>query len=337
MQLENIFLSILVKTGIVVSVALLLFIFISYRVFVIRGLESNTVKYSNSDQTTRLASNLYTHVKVLSEDIGERHHEIPEAINKSIEYITNEMQGAGYDPVFDKFGDQNYCNIISEITGKDKQDEIIIIGAHYDTVWLSPGADDNASGIAALIEIAKNLSMDNFSRTVRFIAFANEEQPFSETDMMGSRIYTKLTKQKGENIIAMFSLEMLGFYSSEPGSQKYPPVIRPFYPDTGNFIAFVTNLNSRSLLKKAINNYHDANFAAQGLAVPESIVPDIRRSDHASFWDSGYQAVMITDTANFRNPNYHSVGDTIETLDFERMASVVSGLTVMIRELANTN
>ena len=333
----NIFFSVLVKTGIVVSVALLIFMFICYRLFVMHGQEPHTVKNLDSDHTSRLASNLYAHVKVLSEYIGERHHESPEAINETIKYIASEMQSTGYEPVYHKFGDRDYSNIISEISGTDKPDEIIIIGAHYDTVWLSPGADDNASGIAALLEIAKNLFNENFSRSVRFVAFANEEQPFSESESMGSRVYAKLSAQNRENIIAMFSLEMLGFYSDKQGSQNYPPVIRPFYPDTGNFIAFVSNLNSRSLLKKAVYHYYDANFSAQGLAAPEFLVPDIRRSDHASFWDSGYQAVMITDTANFRNPNYHSVGDRIETLDFERMASVVSGLTGMIRKLANTN
>lgn len=337
MQIQNIFFSVLVKTGLVVFIAFVLFLFISYRIFVIRGQEPQSTKYPNTGESSRLASKLYTHVKVLSEEIGERHYEIPEALNRTVKYISNEFQGAGIEPVFQKFGDQEFINIISEIPGTGKRDEIIIVGAHYDTVWLSPGADDNASGVAALLEMAKTLSGNNFTRTVRFVAFANEEQPFPETETMGSRVYAKLSAQKGENIIGMFSLEMLGFYSDVPSSQKYPPIISPFYPDTGNFIAFVSNICSRSLLKKAINHYHDSKFAAQGLAAPEFLLPDIRRSDHASFWDNGFPAVMITDTANFRNPNYHSVGDRIETLDFERMASVVSGLTGMIKGLANTN
>lgn len=317
-------------------ILLLLSLYLFYKITVIHGPQAQAFIKGHDKLNTELQARLQQHVLTLAEEIGERHHSEKKSLDKAAQYIKQEFVKAGFEPTLQLFNESVYCNIIAEIAGNEKQNDIIIIGAHYDTVWLSPGADDNASGVAALLEIARALSGQHLARTVRLIAFTNEEQPFADTEEMGSKIYVRSLLDKDENIIAMFSLEMLGFYSDKKGSQRYPAVANLFYPDTASFIAFVSNLPSRSLLISAMANYSGkATVPAHGLAVPEFLVPDIRRSDHASFWDFGYPAVMITDTADYRNINYHTVGDVIGTLDFNRMAGVVAGLINTFELLAN--
>ncbi len=285
-----------------------------------------------------LEKRLYRHIRVLSEEIGERHFENTGSLEKTADYIEQEWIAEGLQPVRQSYADNTYHNIIAEIRGSKQLDEIIIVGAHYDTVWLSPGANDNASGVAALLELSRNLVKLNPERTVRFVAFTNEEQPFAGLDEMGSRVYARLLHQQGENVVAMYSLEMLGYYSDKPGSQSYPVPLSWFYPDQANFIAFVGNIQSGCLLWQSLNAFRrHSDFPAQGLIMSERLVPDIRRSDHASFWDAGYPAVMVTDTAEFRNIHYHTVGDVMRTLDLKKMAGVVEGLTMMLAGLAGIN
>lgn len=289
-----------------------------------------------TDEQRRLSERLSAHVHVLSEEIGERHHNQMEHLNRAADYIYEEFQAMGYVPAVRQFGDQLYRNIVVELHGRDKRQEVIVIGAHYDTTWMTPGADDNASGVAGLLELAREFQGRRFSRTVRFIAFANEEEPFYGTDDMGSRVSARRSRDQGEPVIAMFSLEMLGYYSKEPGSQRYPDAIRPFYPERGDFIAFVSNLRSSAMMRRAVTYFREQQvFPSEGMAAPEWLVPDIRRSDNAAYWHYGYPAVMITDTANYRNHNYHNVGDTHRSLDYESMARVVTGLGGMIRRMAN--
>lgn len=282
-----------------------------------------------------LRQRLKEHVWVLAEDIGERHDMELENLNRAADYIHAQFQSYGYVPLEERFGNRGYRNITVNLYGREQRDEIIVIGAHYDTVWLTPGADDNASGVAGLLEIARALSGQRFARTIRFIAFTNEEEPFYGTDNMGSGVSARHSYESGENIIGMFSLEMIGYYSSAPDSQFYPGVVRHFYPKQGNFIAFVSNFLSRSFLHRSILHFRNqAAFPSEGLAVPERLVPDIRRSDNASYWYNGFPAVMITDTSNYRNRNYHSTGDVARTLDYDSMARVVSGLAGMLKDLA---
>jgi len=282
-----------------------------------------------------LAQRLYQHVLALSETIGERHVEQPGSLEKSAHYIEQEFSACGLAPARQPFGNPPFYNVTTQITGATRPGEIIIIGAHYDTVWLSPGADDNASGVAALLELACSLAQNRHERTLRFVAFANEEQPFSETEEMGSRVYVRSLAAQKEKIIAMFSLEMLGYYSEDPDSQDYPSPLKWFYPDTASFIAFVSNFPSSLLLYRSIRSFRKhTDFHAEGLMMSERLIPDIRRSDHASFWDAGYPALMVTDTAFFRNANYHTVGDVARTLDYDKMAAVVTGLDGMLADLA---
>lgn len=282
-----------------------------------------------------LEERLYQHIWFLSEEIGERHFENPGSLDGAANYIEQKLVASGLQTQRHSFENNTYHNIIAEISGTSRIDEIIIVGAHYDTVWLSPGANDNASGVAAMLEIARNLAGMNPERTIRFVAFSNEEQPFAGSDEMGSMMYARHVQEAGENIVAMYSLEMLGYYSEAPGSQNYPPPLNWFYPDQANFIAFVSNIKSGRMLWQSLMAFRKhSDFPVQGLVMSERLVPDIRRSDHASFWDTGYPAVMVTDTADFRNIHYHTVGDTIRTLDFRKMAGVVEGLSLMIASLA---
>jgi Zn-dependent M28 family amino/carboxypeptidase len=171
--------------------------------------------------------------------------------------------------------------------------------------------------------------------TLRFIAFVNEERPFFGTDDMGSRVSAKRSSDRHENIIGMFSLEMLGYYSEAPNSQWYPRRIRKYYPDRGNFVAFISNLVSRPFMTEALAAFRShARFPSEGLSAPQWLVPAIRRSDNSSYWAFGFPAVMITDTADFRNINYHLPTDTHDSLDYDRMARVVQGLVPMIEALA---
>jgi len=205
----------------------------------------------------------------------------------------------------------------------------IVVGAHYDTVPGSPGANDNASGVAVLIELSK------MNLPLRFIAFANEEMPYFLGPEMGSFVYAASARERGEAVHAMFSLEMLGYYRDAPGSQRYPFPLGFFYPDRADFIAFVGDLGSRKLVRKAVSLFRrSSRFPSEGVAAPSSI-PGVSWSDHWSFRRHGYPAIMITDTAFYRYPHYHLPSDTPERLDYERMARVTLGIAEVLREMSN--
>jgi Zn-dependent M28 family amino/carboxypeptidase len=171
-------------------------------------------------------------------------------------------------------------------------------------------------------------------RTIRFILFVNEELPFAKTELMGSVVHAKGAYEKKENIVGMMSVETIGFYSDQPKSQRYPFPFNYFYPDTGNFIAFVSNLQSRDFLHKSISAFRaTAPSPSEGLAAPQ-FTPGIDRSDHWSFWKYGYPAIMITDTAPYRYPYYHTAQDTPDKIDYDKVTHVVYGLAQVIKTLA---
>lgn len=285
-----------------------------------------------------LSNRLKTHVEYLAGNIGERNTGQPGSLQKTVEYLrsqlaemrvpvlSHEYQGGKAGP---------FVNLEVSIYGKSRPDEILVIGAHYDTAWPTPGADDNASGVAVLLELARLLADRSHDRTLRLVFFPNEESPHYGTDRMGSKVYADQASERGDNIVGMFSLEMLGYYDDSAGSQDFPRVIKPFYPDRGNFLAFVANLGSRGLLHDAIGSFRESTrLPSYGIAAPIMVVPDIRRSDHAMFWQEGYPALMITDTAGFRNPHYHRHSDLPITLDYRRMALATQGLAEAFADLA---
>ncbi len=299
--------------------------------------ESYKGKLPTLDEEMRSSRDrLSDHVHVLAEEIGERHYQKKKSLDKAADYIEKSFRDMGYNPISEVYSDKLFRNIIVNNYGKQRREEIIVVGAHYDTVWLSPGADDNASGVAALLEIARGLHGRQLSKTIRFIAFANEEWPFFGREKMGSRVNARHAFDRKEIITGMISLEMLGYYSVKPGTQVYPRPLNNFYPDQANFIAFVSNFSSRDLLHETISEFRRlGQFPSEGLIAPQFLVPDIRRSDNSSFWSFGYPAIMVTDTSNYRNRNYHNNRDMHDTLDYDSMVRVVAGLEATITALAN--
>lgn len=282
-----------------------------------------------------LEQRLQLHVEKLAGEIGERNVWQPKALFAAADYIRDTWQQLGYEvhaQGYDAGGVWSE-NLEIEIRGGVRPNEIVLAGAHYDTVQGSPGADDNASGIAALLEIARLHADIKPERTLRLVAFVNEESPFFYFGEMGSKVYAQTARARNDDIRLMLSLEMLGCYSEESGSQSYPPLMRWFYPDQGNFIAFVSNLKSRRALKQFTKAFaKNSDFPYETLASP-AIVPGVSWSDQLSFWRQGYQALMVTDTAFYRYPHYHRASDTPEKLGYAEMASVVDGLAGALAEL----
>jgi hypothetical protein len=280
--------------------------------------------------------NLKEQISVLAEKIGERNIWKYGKLKASAHYIEKVMTELGYEVKKQEYRveDVHVENLEWELIGIQHPEEIILVGAHYDSVLGSPGANDNASGVAAVLEIARLLKTERLSRTVRFVTFVNEEPPFFQTDKMGSRVYASRSRQRGEKIVAMLSLETIGYYSNEKGSQKYPFPFNFFYPDTGNFIGFVGNASSRPFVREAVEIFRrNTAFPSEGIAVPGWIM-GIGWSDHWSFWEEGYPAIMITDTALFRYQYYHSQQDVPDRIDYERMARVVVGISQVVRQLS---
>jgi Zn-dependent M28 family amino/carboxypeptidase len=270
-----------------------------------------------------IKNNLQRHVLALAGEIGERSFAYFKNLDNAANYIETEFSNLGYSIEKQTYpaNDKPYTNLITQKTGSRNPEQIIIVGAHYDTVTGSPGADDNASGVAGLLELARLWGGGH--KTVRFVAFTLEEPPFYKTDLMGSRVYAESVKC--ENITAMICLEMLGYYTEK--SQDYPlPLMGMIYPDKGNFIAMVGNLSSRSLVKKVEKVFKkNCTTPAESLSTFD-FVTGVDFSDHASFWEIGVPAVMVTDTAFYRNPHYHAESDLPDTLDYSTFAQTVRGL-----------
>ncbi|MDH3527454.1 MAG: M28 family peptidase [Gammaproteobacteria bacterium] len=276
------------------------------------------------------------HVGALAGRIGERNIGRPEALAAAAGYIRATLEGLGYEVRAQDFESQGQTlqNLEVELPGDPAPQEIIVLGAHYDSIAGTPGANDNASGVAALLEIARLLAGNTYARSVRLVAFANEEPPFFYSDEMGSKLYAARSRQRGEQIKAMLALETIGYYTDQPASQRYPFPFRFFYPDTGNFIGFVGNLASRRLVRRALGAFRAVTaFPSEGVAAPGWMM-GVHWSDHWSFWQAGYPAIMITDTALFRYPHYHSATDTPEKLDYTALARVTGGLADVIAGLA---
>lgn len=284
----------------------------------------------------RIRDRLATHVQTLAGDIGERNLERYPALLEAAGYIERTFADLGYAPGDEPFESHGrpVRNIVAEKRGDSAAAGIVIVGAHYDTVPGSPGANDNGSGVAALLELARLLADQALPCTVRYVAFVNEEAPYYGSPQMGSRVHAEGARARAERIRAMLSLETIGYYSDEPGSQHYPFPLNLFYPDTANFIGFVGNLGSRQLVRSALRTFRETTaFPAEGASVPER-VPGVGWSDHWSFWQAGYRAIMVTDTAFYRYGPYHTEGDTPEQVDYARTARVVAGLARVIAALA---
>jgi Zn-dependent M28 family amino/carboxypeptidase len=284
-----------------------------------------------------IRKNLIETVAFLSERIGRRSYRDVPQLDAAADYIEGRFRSMGCPVKRQSFVylSDTYHNIIGEVEGtQGKKDGVLIIGAHYDTDPATPGADDNASGVAVLLELARLTVESPPERTVRFAAFTLEEPPAFMTRSMGSYVYARSVREDGVKVLGMVSLEMVGFYSDEKGSQYYPAsFFRLFYPNRGNFIAFVGNLSSRAFTLKMKRMFKAVSAVPVESLNAVSIIPGVNFSDHRNFWKFGYPAFMITDTAFYRNPNYHSSGDRAGTLDYDRMTAIAKGLSEVIRTI----
>jgi Zn-dependent M28 family amino/carboxypeptidase len=301
-----------------------------------------------------LINRLMGHVHYLADEIGERNFTRPGTLDKTAAYIDTKFREAGYAPSSQEFTLRRtplltkwrstmrfeerpflFKNGMAHLPGTT--DENIVVGAHYDTASGTPGADDNASGIAVLLETARALrgvlQYAPAKKGITFVAFANEEPPFSRTSAMGSAQFVLSAMQRGEKISFMLCLEMLGFYTDQADSQSYPAFLKFFYPDQGRFIAVVGNPQSRHYVKKIKRIFEQGATPVESLIAP-AWVRGVDFSDHMNFWAKGIPAVMLTDTAFYRNPNYHRATDLPHTLDFEKMAEAATGVALSIQKLA---
>ncbi|MDE2180752.1 MAG: M28 family peptidase [candidate division NC10 bacterium] len=282
------------------------------------------------------AQRLRAHVEHLAGQIGERNVSRPEALRAAADYIEAEWRRQGYQVIPHWYGlsGTQWANLEVTRPGNARPAEILLIGAHYDSVMGSPGANDNASGVAALLELSRLFADIVPALTVRFVAFVNEEPPFFLTRRQGSVVYAKAARARGDAIRLMVSLETMGCYRDERGSQHYPPLFGFFYPNRANFISFVSDFRSRALMYRAAQTFRrNSDFPLEHVATFR-FIPGVAWSDHWSFWRQGYRALMVTDTAFYRYPYYHTSQDTPEKLAYPAFTRVTAGLAETFAALA---
>ena len=281
---------------------------------------------------------LQEHVQALTVTIGERSVRIPENLKKTAAYINSFYQDIGIASESQEYAyaDLHLGNIVAEIVFRADPKHRFLIGAHYDSVSGTVGADDNASAVAVKLETARHLAAlagkEQLDLAVKFVSFALEEPPAYGTRHMGSRVYARMARAQKEKIDGMICLEMVGYTCHEPGCQDYPfPLMFMDYPKEGNFIGIVNNFKSRNFARRLMEQFKkNKQLPVIKVTVPFNgwVMPAVRLSDHASFWDKGFNAVMVTDSAFYRNPYYHSPADTMDKLDFAYMAELVQSLVI---------
>jgi hypothetical protein len=324
-----------------------------------------------------LATTLAMHVHALATEIGPRSYLAPKGLARAEAYVARQLSAFEHPPttrarrltyraselpaerrghcvkptctpelrsqgeVDATLPSIEFANLELELRGRTRPNEVVVIGAHYDSDacesgGCNPAADDNATGVAAMIELARRFHATPLARTVRFVAFTNEEEPFFQTEQMGSAVYARQSLAPGEQVVAMLSLETMGYFSDAEGSQQAPWPTGTLYrlPTVGNFIAFVSDHRSEALMHTALDAFDaTTRFPAEGI-LSYAWVPGVDWSDHWAYWRDGVPALMVTDTAPNRNLCYHKPCDTADRLDFGRMARVVGGLAGVVETIA---
>lgn len=286
-----------------------------------------------------LEAQLRAHIQMLAGTIGARDHVMfPKQLVRAEAYVTSQLESMGYRvrKVGYPIRERTWNNVEATQLGNELPDEILVVGAHYDSVAESPGANDNASGVAAMLELARAWAGRTSRRTVRFVGFVNEEPPHHMKPTWGAWVYAKRCRAAGDQIVGMISLETLGYYLDSEGSQKYPPGLAAFYPSKGDFVAIVGNIDSRAFVHRVTRAFRKATaqLPCEAIASIEGI-RGISWSDHAAFWNEGYPAVMLSDTAPFRYPSYHTPGDTPDKIDHARLARATFAAERVLVELAD--
>jgi hypothetical protein len=269
--------------------------------------------------------------------IGPRHLLGREAkLDRAVDWIDGELAAMGYEVHRERFEveGQQVANLLAQRPGTGASPRCLVVGAHYDTVAESPGANDNGSGVVTTLELARSFADRSGEHDLRFAFFVNEEAPWFMGPGMGALVHARGCRERKERILGMICLECVGCFNDQPGSQRYPPPLERLYPDRGDFVAFVGNMRSLLWLHRVLARFRrHASLPSEGLAAWEGALRDVGRSDHKAFWASGFPAVMITDTANFRDRHYHTPMDLPANVDTESMARLVSGLDRVIGEL----
>lgn len=300
---------------------------------------------SNMELINNRAERLEVNVQSLADDIGQRNMHTPGSMDRTVSWLEKrfreiglELQNHTYTLQRGRYSGLDAVNVAAQIEGTEKSNEIVVIGAHYDSVFGSPGANDNASGVAVLLELAAYFAENPQPRTILFVSFANEEPPFFQTGDMGSYRYAEYLVNQGHSVSSMMALDGLGYFSDEPGSQSYPlPGLGFVYPKEANFIGLVTRIRNLGLLKK-VSSAMDKNSNTvphQAAALP-GFIPGVNWSDHWSFWKHGVDAFLVTDTLLFRDPHYHTPLDSSDCLDYQRMAMLTEGLIDVVKVMSQT-
>ena len=288
------------------------------------------------DPRTVLARQLERDVRALADDVGVRDVDHPRQAAAAAAYVEGRFRQIGRGRVsvqpYD-VGGTTHRNVCLEVAGTEKPDEVVVVGAHYDTARGTPGADDNASGVSGVMELSRRFAADPAPRTVRFVAFGTEEPPNIRTKHMGSFHYARLCRERNDNLVAMMSVEMIGTFSDAPGTQRSPPLMSG-YPTVGNFLLFVGDTSVGPLVRhsREVFTRHDG-MPAEVMVGPR-FMPGVNSSDQWSFWQWNYPGIMVTDTAHWRNANYHKPDDTAEKLNYPEMARAVEGLAAVLRSWA---
>lgn len=281
------------------------------------------------------AERLEAHVRMLADVLAPRSVAHPANLEAAASYVAARMVEGGAEVSFQRYevSGNPYRNVVAAL-GPDAG-ERVVVGAHYDAAGPFPGADDNASGVAGVIELARVLAGVALRGRVELVAYPCEEPPFFRTPFMGSMVHAASLRDEGVRVKAMIALEMIGYFSDEPGSQSFPsPLLKPFYPSRGDFITVVGKLGQGPLIRRVRRAMRRGSpLPVRTIQAPRS-VPGVDFSDHASYWAAGFDAVMVTDTAFYRNPHYHTARDTPDTLDYRRMAMVVEGVRSAVLALA---
>jgi len=313
--------------------------------YYLHAADSSEVRRISMIDIQQTIERLKAHIRTLTVTIGERSVRFPENLTKTAGYIQSFYEGIGiavHGEPYD-YADYKVANVVAEITSGPQPSRRYLLGAHYDSVSGTVGADDNASAIAVQLETARCLKellgQENPDLAVTFVSFALEEPPVYGTRYMGSRVYAKKARKVQQKIDGMICLEMVGYACYEPRCQQYPFPLGFFgYPTEGNYIGIVGNFKSGGFTKalfKAFQNNPELPVIMIKIPFNGRILPAVRLSDHTSFWDQGFKAVMITDTAFFRNPHYHRSSDTIEKLDYRFMAELVESLLIFFKSHRN--
>ena len=287
---------------------------------------------------TESAARIEAHVRELAGAIGERNVFRPQALRAAADYIEATWRAQGYAvhaQVYDAYG-VSCANLEVSRPGGARPGAILLIGAHYDSVRGCPGANDNGSGVAAMLEISRHFAALAPALTVRFVAFVNEEPPSFLTGQQGSAVYARAARERGDDIRLMVSLETMGCYFDEPGSQRYPPLFRHFFPDRGNFLGLVSDFRSGRALRRMARTFRrHSDFPLEHVATFRW-VPGVAWSDHLSFWRCGYQALMVTDTAFYRYRYYHTPEDTPDKVAYAPLGRATEGLCRCFADMAET-